>query len=436
MLEAQKSGQPGERALSLPATLQRLVAASCSFQTVALIALELSSKAQQHRSEISPKAASDDASPPDSAADAATAKALQAASEAVAGVLVGALEAFSESRESAAGVHQAREQASDASVWAVQAVLSCLEGSADGRQPALPWSQDDFRSTLSTSRDEVWTKMADAMLAAAAAQSSSSSIDPVAYALLDAMASIAPIHSIPASTRSALISRAVFPFIIYLLLHASLHGHRVLPLALVSVPLPLTLSQDSLMHAGGPAGTQSSPCQHSSAVSCCTAQPAARLRPTSRRAVPSRRTQPAPPLPGRYSVACSARRARPRSSGRWRRCSMRSGTAAMLLTRCHSSSRKSSRRVCLPCNPLGRIGSLTIRTHPAALLILAQLGCSLWILQRLVSSPAILRTVRQARPLQKSPDGRQQPHSRMLLTAGMKQTSFSLLGSQQSLQRM
>ena len=205
MLEALESSQPGELPPGLPATLQRLVAASCRFQTVALIALELSSRAQQPHVAVSTKAASDGAGPPDSAPDAAVAEALQAASKAVAGVLVDALEAFNRNRESATGppgALQAREQASGASIGPVQAVLSCLESCADGRQPALPWSQADCQSLLSTSRDEVWTGMAEAALAAAAAQSSSSSsIDPATLALIDAMASVAPVHSSPTSTR-------------------------------------------------------------------------------------------------------------------------------------------------------------------------------------------------------------------------------------------
>ena len=197
-----KHGQPGQPALSLSATLQRLVAASCKLQTVALVALELSRQAQQHSGPASAEAASCDMALPDRAPNAPVTKTLQAASKAVTDVAVKALRALKKSRSTGTvsdGAPEARKLTSNASIGPVLAVLACLEDSADGNQPDVRWTPNDFQSALCTARDEVWSQLANAVMAAT--RSSSTSIDVFTLALLDAIASVAPLHSSSTPTR-------------------------------------------------------------------------------------------------------------------------------------------------------------------------------------------------------------------------------------------
>lgn len=205
VLEALRPGaQPEQAALSLPATLQRLVAASCKFEAVALVAFEVDGKAQQHAAAASGEAAaSHDIGLPGKARDAAATRALQAAREAVAGVSVAALAHVKDSNiaTKASGSSHARDPECTARIRPVHAVVSCLESSADGEQTDAPWSREDFRSALATTRDQAWTQFAEAGMAVAASGSSHTSSDPATLALVDAMASIAPMQSSSSPTR-------------------------------------------------------------------------------------------------------------------------------------------------------------------------------------------------------------------------------------------
>ena len=203
VLEALRPGAtPGQAAPSLPATLQRLVAASCKLQAVALVAFELGSRAQQHCGAVSSEAAaSHDTSLPDKAHGAAATQALQAATEAVTGVTVAgvALANDSTTATKASGSSHAGDPLCVARP--VHAVVSCLESSTDGGQTDVPWTREDFRTALASARDQTWAHLAEATMAVAASRSSDTSFNPATLALLDAMASIAPVHCSSSPTR-------------------------------------------------------------------------------------------------------------------------------------------------------------------------------------------------------------------------------------------
>ena len=197
-------GQPGQAARSLAATLQRLVAASCKLQTVAFVAFELSRKTQQHGGGGSAEVVSHDTVPPDMASDAAGTNALQASSKAVAEVAERALAALNTSKAigtQASSASEPRTLNSDGRFGPVQALLSCLECSTDGKQPSVPWTQEAFDDALRTARDQMWSQLADAVMAVAATGSASRTVDPATLELLDAFASVAPVRSSSAPTR-------------------------------------------------------------------------------------------------------------------------------------------------------------------------------------------------------------------------------------------
>lgn len=190
----EQSYQP---ASSMTETLQQLVAASCKLQTVALVALELSGRLQHGLATTSAEAASRENGTFDGGLDAAATEALRLASSASAQVtadaLTGSKAARGTTKEASHASHD-KAYVSDASTRAVQAVLSCLEGGNDELPANAPWSQDRFKTTLSAARDQVWEQLADAVTGGADNSGSKESFDPDTLALLDAAASIAPLH--------------------------------------------------------------------------------------------------------------------------------------------------------------------------------------------------------------------------------------------------
>ena len=191
----EQSYQP---ASSMAETLQQLVAASCKLQTVALVALELSGRLQHGPGTTSAEAASSEDGTFDKDPDAAATEALKLASSASAQVTADALTGSKAARgiaEEASFASHDRADISNATARVVQAVLSCLEGGIDELPANAPWSQDRFKSTLSAARDQVWEQLADAVTEGADNSGSRETFDPDTLALLDAAASIAPLHS-------------------------------------------------------------------------------------------------------------------------------------------------------------------------------------------------------------------------------------------------
>ena len=215
---------------TLEATLQRLAAASCSMRTIALVAHELRGARQGSpaQTEAGRAEETDHNSSSGIGQHGAATHALSAAKAAVSAEATSAVRALSADDSPAQDVplaSAADAQGSDAALVSpredscalapvahggkvlaepLQAVLACLEEGGNLELPSMPWHLEHFTAALKSSRDLAWLEMEEAVLAAAAGMHGKLVTLPNSLlAILEAMASVAPVRGSRASKRSA-----------------------------------------------------------------------------------------------------------------------------------------------------------------------------------------------------------------------------------------
>ena len=215
---------------ALKATLQRLAAASCNMRTIALVAHELRGARQGSSAQTEAGRTTKIDQNMSSGIDqhGAAMHALSAAKDAAAAQVTSAVRALTADDNPAQ--EELRTSASDAqgsnaallfprdascALTAVahggnavaeplQAVLACLEDSDDAGLPNMPWHSEHLTATLKSLRDMAWLEMEKAVLAAAAGMHGELVTLPSGLlAILNAMASVAPVRGSRASGRSA-----------------------------------------------------------------------------------------------------------------------------------------------------------------------------------------------------------------------------------------
>ena len=214
------------------ATLQRLAASSCNIRTIALVAHELRGARQgsSAQTEAGRTTMIDQNTSSGIDQHGAAMHALSAAKDAAAAQVTSAVQALTADDNPAQ--EELRTSASDAqgsnaallspkgascALTAVahggnavaeplQAVLAYLEDSNEAEPPKMPWHSEHFAATLKSVRDMAWLEMEGAVLAAAAGMHGELVTLPSSLlAVLEAMASIAPVHGSRASKRSAAV---------------------------------------------------------------------------------------------------------------------------------------------------------------------------------------------------------------------------------------
>ena len=216
---------------ALEATLQRLAAASCSMRTIALVAHGLSGvcKGSSAHTEAGRAKEIDHNNGSGIGQHGAATHALSAAKAAVSAQITSAVRALAaadspaqemphtsaaDAQGSNAALVSPREDScalaavahgGNALAQPVQAVLACLEDSDEAGLPHMPWHAEHFTATLKSVRDMAWLEMEKAVLAAAAGMRGKVVTLPSGLlAILEALASTAPVGGSRASKRSAI----------------------------------------------------------------------------------------------------------------------------------------------------------------------------------------------------------------------------------------